>query len=290
MEGTPRVSACCHHSLCMPNIAAALAKASTVVPAPLSWFSQQCEDQFFFKYFLPQEQITRQHTYLELGASNGIDASNTRTLYEHLNWRGVLIEAAPQQCKNLVKHRPGDVVFCGAVCDQSFGGTLTFQTDQNKGGLVGHSVDMGTPTVWWHMYRHIHFVNYTVPCAPLGTMLEVAGMRRVDFFSLDVEQQELRVLKTINWSAFRFSVAFIELECTQRRGVLGSQDKHVRSFLSKHGYQYVMRESGNDVWIDPSVPWAKKGAARAIAAARGGSMARCMLDAKCGDGRGEIGD
>lgn len=92
------------------------------------------------KACIPTSPITRQHTYLELGASNGIDASNTRTLYEHLNWRGVLIEAAPQQCKNLEKNRPGDVVFCGAVCDQSFGGTLTFQTDQNKGGLVGHSV------------------------------------------------------------------------------------------------------------------------------------------------------
>ena len=42
--------------------------------------------------------------------------------------------------------------------------------------------------------------NYTVPCRPISAMLELAGVRSIDLFSLDVEGGELLVLQTFDWS------------------------------------------------------------------------------------------
>ena len=91
------------------------------------------------------------------------------------------------------------------------------------------------------------------------------------------------MLKTIDLSKFRFAVAIVELECPWRKSDISAQDKHVRALLRKHGYTYVMRQRGNDIWIDESVTWARRGAARAVAAARSGSMDPCMLDRLCLD-------
>ena len=34
----------------------------------------------------------------------------------------------------------------------------------------------------------------------------------------------------------------------------------MRQLLARHGYEYVLRVRGNDVWVDPSVPWARRAA------------------------------
>ena len=261
---------------CMHNISEALAAAKSAPKTQRVWRSQQCEDEFFFDYFIREhaEQHSGGHhtfTYVELGAHDGEGASNTNALYNHLGWRGLLVEATPLMCEKLKKKRPGDVVVCGAVCDASFGGELTFTTSESNlthqlgHSMVGHALGMGAAPEWsTTMQRYVPTLhNVTVACSSLGHMLNIAGIHKVDLF----EHQEFRVLKTVDLWAFRFAVAIIELECPGAKNVMVRQDIHVRNYLSKHGYTYVMRVRGNDIWIDPSVLWAKRGAARAAEAA-----------------------
>ena len=131
----------------MPNIQRAF--DAPFMPAPLKFTSQQCEDHFFHRYFLAHEQQSqrRRRTYLELGANNGVDMSNTHAFYTHLGWRGLLVEATPSLCRILGHRRPNDVVVCAAVCDASFGGNLSFTTSA-RGTAIGHSVEMGTAATW----------------------------------------------------------------------------------------------------------------------------------------------
>ena len=136
---------------CMANITSALDAAVQQPQATFAFYSQQCEDRFFHTYFMEGNHHPVHHrvrTYVELGANNGVSMSNTRGLYS-LGWRGLLVEATPTLCDELKINRPGDVVVCGAVCDASFGGELTFTaTGHAKGGLIGHSVAMGTVPAW----------------------------------------------------------------------------------------------------------------------------------------------
>ena len=284
---------------CKATVNDALA-ASLRLPMPSSytnrWWSQQGEDEFFLKYFKTERdaqlgQASVLGTYVELGANDGSEASNTRRLYEAHGWRGLLVEASPPLCEKLAKNRPGDVVLCGAVCDLAFGGQLQFiTTDRGAGTLVGHALDQGADPKWSAMVRGLHhsMATVSVPCAPFASMLASSGVSYADLFSLDVEQNELRVLKTINFSTFRFAVGFIELECPGAANSLSVQDEEVRALLTSHGYTYLMRQRGNDVWIDERVPWARRGAALVKAALREHSMPEHMIDRKCCGGRGAI--
>ena len=263
-------------------------------PLHLAYTGQQCEDFFFHRYFVANDhgRSRRRRTYLELGANDGHSMSNTHALYTHLGWRGVLIEATPDLCPRLGQNRHNDVIMCGAVCDASFGGNLTF----THGGLgsadtaVGHSVDMGTASSWsaTTMSLQKHMRTSIVPCRPLSEFLRIAGLKFADLLSLDVEQQELRVLKTINWTDFGFGVGIVELECPGMTNVLSKQDGSVRRMLSKQGYTFVMRVRGNDVWVNKSLPWVSKGLKRIVQDAQSGSIPPCMIDPLCGDGKGSI--
>ena len=47
--------------------------------------------------------------------------------------------------------------------------------------------------------------GYPVPCYPVETLLYALNVTKVDFFSLDVEGQELAILKTIPFDKVTFS-------------------------------------------------------------------------------------
>ena len=285
---------------CKANISRAFAESPKRTTSSGQFWSQQYEDQFFRTYFFTERE--RVHgkipgTYIELGANDGSVASNTRHFYAAHGWRGLLVEASPPLCERLAKNRPGDVVLCGAVCDYNIStsaGFVRFATAAGSGSasLVGHVVNQGSNAEWSATSIRQHkLTTFSVPCAPLGSMLASSGIAYADFFSLDVEQNELRVLNTIDFRAFRFAVGVIELECPGRVTPLSVQDAAVRALLARHGYTYVMRQRGNDVWIDERVLWAKRGAERVQAALRSrlfasSRLAVNMIDRRCCDGHG----
>ena len=73
--------------------------------------------------------------FIEFGARNGVEHSNTYFFETFLGWYGLLIEANPKEQGNIVMDRPASAVVNGAVCEKQ-GGTVTF-FDANKGGWGG---------------------------------------------------------------------------------------------------------------------------------------------------------
>ena len=59
----------------------------------IKFYSQQDEDKYIIQYLL-KEKIT-DGVYLEIGACDGILYSNTKTLEDHFNFKGILIEPQP---------------------------------------------------------------------------------------------------------------------------------------------------------------------------------------------------
>merc|ERR1719240_922416 len=94
--------------------------------------SQFREDQqLFARYFCN----LRRGTYVEIGANDGMTASNTLQFERHFQWSGVLIEAGPDNIPKLLQSRPSNTIIPEAVCPKQ--GTLAFFT----GGLGGGAVE-----------------------------------------------------------------------------------------------------------------------------------------------------
>ena len=130
--------------------------------------SQAMVDTFFFG-------VTN-GTFVELGGFNGVWMSNTKMLEDAFGWRGVLIEANPEQYKFLKVNRPRAVVVNAPV------GNFTRVRLVGSGGSV--SVKKGGTS--------------GALALPLDTILKGVGVRRIDFLSLDVEGYELHILRTLS--------------------------------------------------------------------------------------------
>ena len=77
-------------------------------------------------------------TFVEFGARNGVEHSNTLYFERTLGWRGILVEADPTQYRNLQTNRPRSWTYHGAVCTRAAGNTTSFAiADPVDGGWSG---------------------------------------------------------------------------------------------------------------------------------------------------------
>eukprot|EP00955_Chlamydomonas_euryale_P109934 365968-Chlamydomonas_euryale.AAC.8 len=180
----------------------------------------------------------RRGTFLELGALDGIEFSNTRGLELGLGWQGVLLEASPVSYKKLQRNRPNTTTVHAVVCSEPkevhyiskgpVGGIIEFMPETFIKRWHPEMANMGAEE------RHQHGVP--VICAPLTTLLASHSCMKqhYNFWSLDVEGGELEVVKSVDFDRFTFDV--IAVEADQHNP---EKNQAVRELLGKHGYEYV---------------------------------------------------
>ena len=183
-------------------------------------------------------------TYVEMGATNGVLASNTLFFQQHLGWSGLLIEGHPVNAARLMHSKRANgrnVLVHEAVCVKP--GTVLFSGPPNKGTagvmstmspryLKSWGKRFSAETARGQQDKDRRTANYTVPCRPMSQLLQLAGLGHVDLFVLDVEGAELLVLQTIDWSQVTVGVFAIEMD-----GYHKKRDAAIASFLEQHGYQ-----------------------------------------------------
>jgi FkbM family methyltransferase len=132
--------------------------------------------------------------FVEAGANDGYQQSNTYALERIRGWRGVLVEPVPDLYREAVRERPGAHVFnCALVAADypepavtlRYGGLMTIVGGEGDRDWVAaaHSVAQEQP-------EHA----FTVPARTLSSLLDEVGAPEVDLLSLDVEGYEPHVL------------------------------------------------------------------------------------------------
>ena len=107
--------------------------------------------------------------YVELGASDGTTASNTKFLESTLGFGGLLIEGHPGKISKLAKSRlPSgrNFIIPEAVCSKA--GAVTY-AGYASSGAAGVLSDMSTEMM--ASFGHRFQTNFSVPCRPLSEML-----------------------------------------------------------------------------------------------------------------------
>lgn len=211
-------------------------------------------------------------TFVELGAYDGWESSQTWVLEKCFNWTGVLIEASPVLAKRLKRvDRPNSKKVWSAVCEP---GTSIHLTGFN--GTI-HSGHGGSPSVltsvesvtekYVHSYGNWLDLNHTttVPCRSMTEILQTElGVKEVDFISIDVQGAEDVVLKYSdlgrmpNGQQTAFKVVLVEAENTHMEKNLRVRRMLQDAGLIKltHEFQPQKREFGagyNDLYVRPSL-------------------------------------
>ena len=236
---------------------------SSPLESPERLRASQCSGSLGEEQYVLAEYFgrTRGGVFVELGAFDGWQESNTLHLESCLGWRGVLLDS-PTHLDWLRHNRPAALSVGLAICPEA--GLVNYSRQR---ATTAGIVRLMSPSVR-RRFRVDGAGQEAVPCGPLGGLLASVGLTHVDFFSLDVQGAELMVLRTIDWR--RLSVGVLIAEC---KGIAcrDQQDAAVRALVETEGrmrWVGVLR-ARHDVWdaVFVNRSLARRRSARAAAAA-----------------------
>ena len=210
----------------------------------MRYYGQDEEDKYAHETFFSGLESG---TYLELGAFDGMTFSNTLFFAER-GWKGVLIEPNTQSYRSLIVRRPHDICVNAAICANST--QLHFvEAGPVGGGPVGGIYEFMEPdfVAAWHPTVNPDELPI-VFCMPLSAVLAKTGLHHINFFSLDVENAEMEVLKTLDFSLFRFDVIVVEAD-----GGSNSKYESVKELLMDNDYHYHGHVVRNDWFVHSSL-------------------------------------
>ncbi|CAC5378243.1 unnamed protein product [Mytilus coruscus] len=136
--------------------------------------------------------------FVECGALDGETRSNTLIFERSRDWNGLLIEADPSNYALVKKKNRKAFTINACLSIYPYPVKLQFKKSFNVGKIVQDQNAKG---------RNI--VN--VQCFPFYSIMKALNVTHVDFFSLDVEGNELEVLRTIPFDKIHIDMMTVEI-------------------------------------------------------------------------------
>lgn len=182
--------------------------------------------------------------YIDCGANDGVNQSNTWYYENYLSWNGILIEPIPSTFNSLKKNRSKKNIFENCILVSN-----NFTSEMSE--IHYNSNDTLTGSV----YKNKKAKDISkVKATQLSSILEKNKINRIiDFFSLDVEGYELEVLEGINFQKFRFKYILVETVNIKELNVFFAK-KNFKMIERLSDYNYDDRpEYGDYLFVNKSL-------------------------------------
>ena len=162
--------------------------------------------------------------YIECGANDGVNQSNTWYFEKSLNWRGILIEPNKQIFQELKKNRSSKNIFENvALVSESFSKKIYLTNDNLESKITGN----------------LNNSNIEVFTSTLNNILKKNEIYKINLFSLDVEGYEAEVLLGLNLNFFDIDYILIETNDFDKINfMLKSCNYRFEEKLSFHDYLF----------------------------------------------------
>ena len=140
--------------------------------------------------------------FIELGANNGLEQSNTAFFEFYKGWKGILIEPSPNKYVECINNRKNSTVLNYACVSNDY------ESDKISGDFNGNLMS----SVNGSRLNQTQNLN-TVNAITLEKILDqyMKQCNCIDFLSLDTEGYELNILKGLNLSKYRPKYMLIEI-------------------------------------------------------------------------------
>jgi FkbM family methyltransferase len=183
--------------------------------------------------------------FLDSGASNGIQSSNTYLLENVYGWRGICIEPNKTFFDALVRNRH---CYCLNCCLYNRPGDVDFLENANTaGGILKeyHPSLLQQAKATFHIPEDMYGKPMTVKktARTLSSILEeCAHLSVIDYWSLDTEGSELSILKSFPFDKYSFRVLTVEHNRFPVR-------EQIKEFLEDHGYRRIREFEIDDCYV-----------------------------------------
>ncbi|MFA6066323.1 MAG: FkbM family methyltransferase [Candidatus Babeliaceae bacterium] len=201
-----------------------------------TYVSQVGQDKFLHeRYFNDQ----RKGFFVDIGAHDGLEFSNTYFFEKELGWEGICFEPLAGAFELLLKNRN---CMCVNACVGNTCGLVKFFAVKGYAEMLSGMVDTYHPLHFARMKRDIaaHGGSYTimdVPSVTLESILEKQGVYKIDYLSLDTEGGELEILQSIDFNKIKILAISVENNY---------EDPDIRTFLESQGFEFITFLGGLD--------------------------------------------
>lgn len=168
--------------------------------------------------------------FIECGAYDGEIRSNTLFLERYLNWSGLLIEADPLNFDRVLRKNRRAHLSNTCLSTKKYPMIGSFLLADNIGRLhEPHEIEYVENNA---DVAH-HGIHIKVQCLPLATYVAALNVRRVDYFSLDIEGLEPEILQTIPFDLIDITALSVEFNHNKQ-----SLD-YLTDMMDARGYEVV---------------------------------------------------
>ena len=198
---------------------------------PRKSYSTFGEDVFIRKFF----KNKKKGFYVDVGCYHPILGSNTQILFKK-KWSGINIDVSPLSIELFKKARPKDININLAVSDKKKILKLYFRKKINMLNTTSKAI------------AKIHFKNgykeKKIKSDTLNSILDKSNYKnkKIDFLNLDVEGNELNVLKSLNFKKYLPTLICVEIhnqEEMYNRNKKYLKKNKVYKFLTKKKYKII---------------------------------------------------
>lgn len=163
--------------------------------------------------------------FVEFGATNGVDLSNTYMLEKNFGWTGILAEPARVWSKDLMNNRDCHIEL-NCVWSKS-NEVLEFnEVDSAELSSVNASFEDDE-----HAKARLNGKQYSVYTISLQDLLKKYNApKEIDYLSIDTEGSEYEILSAFDFDAYKFRVITCEHNYTPMR-------EKIYDLLTSKGYE-----------------------------------------------------
>jgi FkbM family methyltransferase len=206
----------------------------------IRYASQFRQDEFLDRFVF---RGVRGGFFVDVGAHDGEQFSNTVAFERYRGWRGICIEPNPTVFEKLRRARKAECLQC---CIASHDGTVSFLQIEGASEMLSGIVDAYAPE---HLDRiaaetskdQSRKTTIEVPAARLRSIFAQRGITDVHFLSVDTEGSEKETLRSIDFD--RTTVHVIAVENNYR-------DRSVDTMLRAEGFVPLIRLAVDTIYIN----------------------------------------
>lgn len=198
-------------------------------------FAKSKQDEWVLRYF----NHKKNGFYIDLGAHDGRQFSNTMALEKDYNWKGICIEANDESFKKLIKNRKNS--------HNKFVNCCIWNKDGEKINFVCQGMASGVKdeSARWNKYRlpkrksESTIVTKTTKSL-LSILKEQNCPKDIDFLSMDIEGAEEKVINDELFQNYNIKCVIVEIycECFPNEEFLKHYPKTVvHDVLKNNGYE-----------------------------------------------------
>ena len=182
--------------------------------------------------------------FIEIGAVDGIEISNTYLLETQYNWKGICVEALPHKFEALVNNRPNSKCISKAVFSKT-GLKVPFSIAHCCELISGMNDYLGSN---WRPHVEGNRTIIDVETITLQDILEQSQAPLfIDYMSLDTEGTELEILKSVDLNKYIFGLIDVE------HNYLEPERTNLRNFLTSNGYSFKTDNKWDDQYVHNSL-------------------------------------